>query len=96
MRGFLPTGQYPSAIAFAGGTVFVGNGKGTGFVNSSIVVDNSGRAPNAPNERFPAGSYKGRGGQGGQYSVSLVAGNLSAVREPTERDALALHAGGDA
>jgi YVTN family beta-propeller protein len=90
VRGFLPTGQYPSAIAVAAGTVFVGNGKGTGFANSSMEVDNSGRAPNAPNVRFPEGSYKGRGGLGGQYSVSLVAGNISAVREPTERE-LARH-----
>ncbi|MCA1619332.1 MAG: beta-propeller fold lactonase family protein [Acidobacteria bacterium] len=86
VRGFVPAGQYPSAVAVASGTVFVGNGKGTGFANSSTEVDNSGRAPNAPNERFPAGSYKGRGGLGGQYSVSLVAGNISAVREPTERE----------
>jgi hypothetical protein len=85
VRGFIPTGQYPSAVAFAGGRLFVGNGKGTGFVNSSLVVDNSGRAPNTPNESFPAG--RGRGGrQGGQYSVSLVAGNLSAIPEPGERE----------
>lgn len=90
VRGFVPAGQYPSAIAVASGTLFVGNGKGTGFANSSTEVDNSGRAPNAPNERFPAGPYRGRGGQGGQYSVSLVAGNISAVREPTERE-LARH-----
>ncbi|MDT7690300.1 MAG: hypothetical protein QOE46_3059 [Acidobacteriota bacterium] len=85
VRGFIPVGQYPSAVAVEGGTVFVGNGKGTGFSNSSLVVDNSGRAPNAPNDRFPAGT--GRGGrQGGQYSVALVAGNLSALPEPGERE----------
>ena len=89
VQGFIPTGQYPSALAVAGGTLFVGNGKGTGFANSSTVVDNSGRAPNAPNERFPAGTGRG-GGQGGQYSVSLVAGNLAAVPEPSERE-LARH-----
>jgi YVTN family beta-propeller protein len=44
VRGFVPTGQYPSAVAVANGAVFVGNGKGTGFANSSTVVDNSGRA----------------------------------------------------
>jgi YVTN family beta-propeller protein len=82
--GFIPTGQYPSAIAFAGGALFVGNGKGTGFENSSGVVNNSGRVPNAPNDRFPVG--KGRGmGRGGQYSVSLVAGNISRIGEPDER-----------
>ena len=84
VRGFIPAGQYPSAVAVASGTVFVGNGKGTGFANSSMVVDNSGRAPNAPNERFPVGT--GHGDHGGQYSISLVAGNLSAVREPSERE----------
>jgi YVTN family beta-propeller protein len=84
VRGFIPAGQYPSAVAVAGSTIFVGNGKGTGFTNSSMVVDNSGRAPNAPNERFPAGT--GHGDHGGQYSVSLVAGNLSIVREPSERE----------
>jgi YVTN family beta-propeller protein len=90
VRGFIPAGQYPSAVAVAAGKVFVGNGKGTGFANSSTVVDNSGRAPNAPNERFPAGKERIHGGRGGQYSVSLVAGNLSAVREPSERE-LARH-----
>ncbi|HEX8148114.1 MAG TPA: beta-propeller fold lactonase family protein [Pyrinomonadaceae bacterium] len=84
VRGFIPTGQYPSAVAVANGTVFVGNGKGTGFANSSAVVDNSGRAPNMPNARFPLGT--GHGNHGGQYSIPLVAGNLSALPEPTERE----------
>jgi YVTN family beta-propeller protein len=84
VRGFIPTGQYPSAIAVANHTIFIGNGKGTGFENSSVVVNNSGRAPNAPNDRFPVGS--GRGSlQGGQYSVSLVLGNISAVAAPDDR-----------
>jgi YVTN family beta-propeller protein len=84
VRGFIPVGQYPSAIAVANGTVFVGNGKGTGFENSSLVVNNSGRAPNLPNDRFPAGTGRG-GGQGGQYSASLINGNISAVAEPDDR-----------
>src|SRR5205085_4490660 len=54
VRGFIPVGQYPSAIAVVGGVVYVGNGKGTGVENSSLIVNNSGRVPNAPNERFPA------------------------------------------
>ena len=83
VRGFIPTGQYPSAIAVAGPTIFIANGKGTGFQNSSMVVDNSGRVPNAPNERFPAGSGRA-GGQGGQYSVALVLGNISAVNLPDD------------
>ena len=83
VRGFIPTGQYPSAIASVGRTLFVGNGKGTGFENSSLIVSNSGRAPNAPNDNFPRGT--GNNDQGGQYSVSLVAGNISAIAEPDAR-----------
>ena len=83
VRGFIPTGQYPSALALAGQTIYVGNGKGTGVENSSVVVNNSGRTPNAPNDRFPAGSGRG-GGQGGQYSVSLVTGNISAFAIPDD------------
>ena len=83
VRGFIPTGQYPSALAIAGRTLFVGNGKGTGVQNSSMIVDNSGRAPNAPNERFPTGSGRGLG-QGGQYSVALIVGNISAVNLPDD------------
>jgi YVTN family beta-propeller protein len=83
VRGFIPTGQYPSAVAVVGQTIFIGNGKGTGVQNSSMVVDNSGRVPNAPNERFPAGSGRA-GGQGGQYSVALVVGNISAVNIPDD------------
>ncbi len=83
VRGFIPTGQYPSAVAVVGGTVFVGNGKGTGFQSSSVVVDNSGFVPNMPNDRFSAGT--GRGDRGGQYSLSLISGNISAITEPDER-----------
>jgi YVTN family beta-propeller protein len=83
VRGFIPTGQYPSAIAIAGRTILVGNGKGTGFQNSSVVVDNSGMVPNAPNDRFPVGS--GRAERGGQYSLSIIAGNISVIAEPDER-----------
>jgi len=83
VRGFIPTGQYPSAVAVVGQTIFVGNGKGTGVQNSSLVVNNSGRVPNAPNERFPAGSGRA-GGQGGQYSAAIVVGNISAVDVPDD------------
>ena len=83
VRGFIPTGQYPSALAVVGQTVFIGNGKGTGVQNSSVIVDNSGRVPNGPNDRFPAGSGRGSG-QGGQYSVALVVGNISAVNVPDD------------
>jgi YVTN family beta-propeller protein len=88
VRGFIPTGQYPSAVAVVGKTIFVGDGKGTGFANSSLVVDNSGRVPNAPNDRFPVGTGRAMK-SGGEYSPAIVAGNLSAIREP---DASALAA----
>ena len=83
VRGFIPTGQYPSAVAVVGRTIFIGNGKGTGVQNSSMVVDNSGRVPNAPNERFPVGTGTS-GKQGGQYSPSIVVGNISAVSLPDD------------
>jgi YVTN family beta-propeller protein len=84
VRGFIPTGQYPSAVAFARGVLYVGNGKGTGVENSSLVVNNSGRVPNAPNDRFPLPTGRA-GGQGGEYSVSGVVGNISALPEPDAR-----------
>lgn len=84
VRGFIPAGQYPSAVATANRTIFIGNGKGTGFEASSLVTNNSGRAPNTANDRFPAGTGRITD-LGGQYSVSLVAGNISAVAEPDER-----------
>jgi YVTN family beta-propeller protein len=83
--GFIPTGQYPSAVAFADSKLFIGNGKGTGFESSSMRVDNSGRTPNAPNAAFPPNEKKNR--QGGQYSGSIVSGNISVIPVP---DALAL------
>ena len=83
VRGFIPTGQYPSAVAVVGETIFIGNGKGTGVQNSSVIVDNSGRVPNAPNERFPVGTGLS-GKQGGQYSGSIVVGNISAVKTPDD------------
>jgi len=79
LAGFIPTGQYPAAIAAVGSRLIVGNGKGTGVESSSMVVNDSGRAPNAPNGRFPA-----KAGQGGQYSGSLIAGNLSLIDIPDE------------
>jgi YVTN family beta-propeller protein len=83
VRGFIPTGQYPSALAVAGNTLFVGNGKGTGLESSSLVVNNSGRVPNTPNQQFPVGTGRA-GGQGGQYSASLVIGNISAISRPDD------------
>jgi YVTN family beta-propeller protein len=83
VRGFIPTGQYPSALAVVGSTIFVGNGKGTGFENSSVVVNNSGRVPNLPNDRFPVGTGRAMK-SGGEYSVAIVAGNISAIRVPDD------------
>jgi YVTN family beta-propeller protein len=83
VRGFIPTGQYPSALALVGQTIMVGNGKGTGVENSSVVVNNSARTPNSPNDRFPAGTGRGMG-QGGQYSLSVVIGNIGAISLPDD------------
>ncbi|GAC1624849.1 MAG: hypothetical protein PVS2B2_25760 [Candidatus Acidiferrum sp.] len=78
--GFIPTGQYPSAVAFADGKLFIGNGKGTGVEASSMRVNNSGRTPNSPNAAFPPNAKKD--GQGGQYSGSIVSGNISMLPLP--------------
>ncbi len=80
--GFIPTGQYPSSVAVADGKLFIGNGKGTGFEPSSMRVNNSGRTPNPPNAAFPPNEGKNR--QGGQYSGSIVSGNISIVALPDE------------
>ena len=85
VRGFIPTGQYPSAVMVVGDVIVVGNGKGTGLENSSVVVNNSGRTPNTPNDRFPAGTGRGVAA-GGQYSLALVIGNLSVIARPTDSD----------
>ena len=77
--GLIPTGQYPSAVAVVGNRIFVGNGKGTGVENSSVIVNNSGRFPNAPNDRFPA-----IGTRRGEYSVAVVSGNISLIEMPNE------------
>jgi len=79
--GFIPTGQYPAAAAVADGRLFIGNGKGTGFEPSSMRVSNSGFTPNPPNAAFPANKEKNR--QGGQYSGSIVSGDISMVPLPT-------------
>ncbi len=78
--GLIPTGQYPSAIVVADGKLFIGNGKGTGFEPSSMRVNNSGRTPNPPNAAFPPNKEKNR--QGGQYSGSIVSGNISMLSLP--------------
>ncbi|MCY7376621.1 MAG: beta-propeller fold lactonase family protein [Pyrinomonadaceae bacterium] len=81
VAGFIPTGNYPSAVAIIGNRLFISNGKGTGVENSSVIVNDSGRAPNMPNEKFPAG----RSNKRGQYNPSLTSGNISFVDVPNER-----------
>ncbi len=81
IRGFIPTGQYPSAITEENGSLIVANGKGMGFENSSLVANESGRAPNGPSQRFPAGT--GETLQGGEYDVALIAGTFSQIVEPS-------------
>jgi len=80
VRGFIPTGLYPSALAVVGRTLYAGNGKGTGFKNSSLEVNSSGFSPNVANDRFP----KLGNGNGGQYIVSLLSGNISAIDLPDD------------
>src|SRR5436190_3601579 len=80
--GFIPTAQYPSAIAIADGKLFIGNGKGTGFEPSSMRVSNSGFTPNPPNAAFPPRKENHR--QGGQYSGSIVSGNIGFVALPDD------------
>jgi YVTN family beta-propeller protein len=82
LLGFIPTGNYASAVAVVGNQLFIANGKGTGVENSSNNVNNSGRNPNAPNENYPGtGGYNKRG----QYSASVVSGNISVVTIPNDK-----------
>lgn len=85
LLGLIPTGNYPSAVAVAGGRLFVANGKGTGMENSSNVVTLSGLYPNMPNANFPGTGYNRRG----QYSVGIVSGNISLVDFPDEKQLFA-------
>ncbi|MEZ5428936.1 MAG: bifunctional YncE family protein/alkaline phosphatase family protein [Pyrinomonadaceae bacterium] len=81
LLGFIPTGNYASAVAFAGGRLFIANGKGTGMENSSVKVTMSGLYPNMPNAEFPARSYNKRG----MYSGEVVSGNVSIVPVPDDK-----------
>ena len=80
LLGFIPTGNYASAVAVVGTRLFVANGKGTGAENSSNMITDSGLYPNMPNEKFPAERYNKRG----MYSAVVVAGNISLVAIPDE------------
>jgi YVTN family beta-propeller protein len=80
VRGFIPTGQYPSAVAIADRSLYVANGKGTGFERSSAIANDTGRAPNTANDRFPVGTGNVR--QGGEYIGALIAGTISRIAQP--------------
>ena len=84
IAGFIPTGNYASAVAFADNQLFIANGKGTGMENSSVKVTESGLYPNLPNAAFPANRSKR-----GEYSVAIVSGNISLVKVPSEKQLFA-------
>lgn len=84
IAGFIPTGNYASAIAFVNNQLFIANGKGTGMENSSVRVTESGLYPNMPNAEFPANRSKR-----GEYSVAIVSGNVSLVKIPDEKQLFA-------
>jgi YVTN family beta-propeller protein len=85
LLGLIPTGNYPSAVAIAGGRLFIANGKGTGMENSSNVATMTGFYPNMPNAEFPGTGYNRRG----EYSVGIVSGNISLVELPDEKQLFA-------
>ncbi|PYS86752.1 MAG: hypothetical protein DMF62_14875 [Acidobacteria bacterium] len=80
LLGFIPTGNYASAIAVVGKKLFIANGKGTGAENSSTVSTDSGFYPNMPNEKFPALRNTKRG----MGNLAIVEGNISVVNTPDE------------
>ncbi|MEQ1604480.1 MAG: alkaline phosphatase family protein [Pyrinomonadaceae bacterium] len=79
LLGFIPTGNYASAVAVVGNQIFIANGKGTGADNSSHTSNDSGFYPNMPNESFP-----GSRSRTGMYSAVIVSGNISVVTAPDE------------
>ncbi len=85
LAGFIPTGNYASAVAFANGKIFIANGKGTGMEESSVKVTSSGLYPNTPNAQFPGEGYNRRG----EYSAAIVSGNISVVDVPNEKELFA-------
>ena len=80
LSGFIPTGNYPAAVAVAGNHLFIANGKGTGMENSSTTVNESGLYPNLPNSKFPPAGT----GKRGMYSTAIVSGNITSVNIPDE------------
>lgn len=80
LTGFIPTGNYPAAVAAVGNRLFIANGKGTGMENSSTTINDSGLYPNMPNSAFPGAGYNKRG----MYSGVIVSGSISVVTVPDE------------
>ncbi|MEP6849035.1 MAG: bifunctional YncE family protein/alkaline phosphatase family protein [Acidobacteriota bacterium] len=80
LLGFIPTGNYASAVACVGNRLFIANGKGTGMENSSVKITDSGLYPNMPNKDFPGGTSKR-----GMYSAAIVSGNISVINVPDEK-----------
>ncbi len=81
VKGFIPTGNYASAVAFLGGKLLIANGKGTGMANSSNAPNESGLYPNMPNSDYPGERYNKRG----IYSAAIVSGNVSLVDVPDDK-----------
>lgn len=82
LLGFVPTGNYASAVAVVGDRLFIANGKGTGMENSSQEISDSGLYPNMPNKEFPGETYNKRG----MYSGAVVSGSISVVSIPDEKE----------
>ena len=81
LLGFIPTGNYASAVAVVGNNLFIANGKGTGMENSSNIVNETGMYPNMPNSLFPGDRYNKQG----MHPDPLVEGNISVVPVPDEK-----------
>jgi DNA-binding beta-propeller fold protein YncE len=81
LLGFIPTGNYASAVAVVGKRLFIANGKGTGMENSSNIVNQTGMYPNMPNQNFPGERYNKQG----QHPGPLVEGNISLVNLPDDK-----------
>lgn len=85
LLGFIPTGNYASAVAVVGSRLFIANGKGTGMDNSSNVVNQTGMYPNMPNAQFPGERYNRQG----MHPDAIVSGNISLVDLPDEKQLFA-------
>jgi YVTN family beta-propeller protein len=85
LLGFIPTGNYASAVAVVGNRLFIANGKGTGMDNSSNIANETGMYPNMPNSNFPGDRYNKQG----MHPNAIVNGNISVVNLPDEKQLFA-------